>query len=236
MYSNDSETLFDFLFPYKNGEFNIENDSIDSILKGIFYDKKTEDIDTREKSYYFRVLKTGRKRKNEAEIFTDISHNKYSSDNIMRKIQIHFISFIIKFINLVLEELGYEDKFCNINYSFKEKVNKRNIAKLKSTNIGYILRQKISKKYTKNAETNIIIYEKLKNTPILRNIFSYNYRDFFKDFYYNKESNLNLNKFGININLKHKYGDSIKMYNDLKEKNNKDPEYIKKLDEYVNKF
>ena len=163
----------------------------------------------------------------------EVAYNKYSFDNILRKIQVHFISFIIQFINLVLLELGYRDKFYNINYSLKTNVNKRNIEKLKISNIGYILSQKISLKYKKDAKRNQIIYEKLKNNPILSNIFSYNYKDFFKDFYYNKESNLNLNKFGLNINLKHKYGTKIKMYNDLKEKN-KDSEYIKKLDECVN--
>ena len=180
-----------------------------------------------------KMIKNGRKRKNETEIFVGICHNKYYSDNILRKIQVHFISFIIQFINLVLLELGYRDKFYNINYSLKTNVNKRNIEKLKISNIGYILSQKISLKYKKDAKRNQIIYEKLKNNPILSNIFSYNYKDFFKDFYYNKESNLNLNKFGLNINLKHKYGTKIKMYNDLKEKN-KDSEYIKKLDECVN--
>ena len=181
--------------------------------------------------------KIGRKRKkeNENEIFDDTVHNKYRSDNVIRKIQVHFISFIITFINLMLLELGYSDIFCNINYTFKANVIKRNIIKLNKSNIGYILKQKISSKYSKkDRETNKIIYEKLKNIPVLRNIFAYNYKDFFKDFYYNNENNLNLNKFGLNINLKYKYGNKIKMYNDLKEANIKDPKYIKRLDECVN--
>ena len=88
----------------------------------------------------------------------------------------------------------------------------------------------------KDAESNKVIYEKLKKNHILSHIFSYNYKDFFNDYYYNKESNLNLNKFGLNINLKHKYGKKIKIYNDLKEKNIKDSEYIKRLDECVYNF
>ena len=105
---------------------------------------------------------------------------------------------------------------------------------MKISNIGYILSQNISKKYKKDAKSNKVNYEKLKNNPFLSDIFSYNYKDFFKDFYYNKESNLNLNKFGLNVNLKHKYGKKIEMYNDLKEKNIKDSEYIKRLDECIN--
>ena len=199
----------------------------------------SEDKDTGDKTNMFIITrknnKKGRKRKMEyeKEIFDNNYHNKYISDNVIRKIQVHFISFIITFINLVLLELGYRDIFLNINYSFKADLNKRNIIKIKNSNIGYILCQKISSKYKKKPETNIIIYEKLKNIPILRNIFDYNYTDFFKDFYYNNENNLNLNKFGLNIDLKYKYGKKIKMYNDLKEANIKDPKYIKRLDEYV---
>ena len=176
--------------------------------------------DTRERSFFIvtrEVNKIGRKRKikKEKEILDENEHNKYSSDNVIRKIQVHFISFIITFINFVLKELGYRDIFCNINNDFKINVNKKNIEKLKNSNIGYILKQTLSSKYKKkNSDNNKIIYERLKNIPVLRNIFAYNYKDFFKDFYYNKENNLNLNKFGLNITINYKYGKKIKMYND----------------------
>ena len=233
-----NSSLSHFLFP-KNGESYIEEDIIisskfeDNPLN-ILYSNKNENVEDIDSKVTIKKKKIGRKRKNETEICT--GHNKYCSDNIIRKIQIHFISFIIKFINLVLLELGYIDEFCNIDYSFKKDVMKSNITKLKSSNIGYILSQKISTKYKKYAERNKVIYETLKNNPIVNNIFSYNYKDFFKDFYYNKESSLNLNKFGLNINLKHKYGKEIKMYSDLKEKNIKDSKYIKRLDECVYNF
>ena len=241
-----------FSFPFINDEYNILEDDIIISSKLVTIPLKTingnrnEDSEdslygnakTGYKSNFFKIAKKnnkiGRKRKNETEIIVDTGHNKYQTDNILRKLQVHFISFIIKFINLVVLVLGYRDEFCNINYSFKTNVNKSNIEKLKISNIGYILNQNISTKYQKDAESNKVIYEKLKNNPILCNIFSYNYKDFFKDFYYNKESSLNLNKFGLNINLKHKYGKEIKMYNDLKEENNKDPLYTKRLEECVN--
>ena len=229
------------LFPI--GESYIEEDRINNRISSIPINENEnleDNNDTRERSF-FKVTrknnKLGRKRKieNEKEILEENEHNKYSSDNAKRKIQVHFISFIITFINFVLKELGYTDEFCNINYDFKINVNKNNIEKLKNPDIGYIFSQTLSSKYKKkNPDKNKIIYQRLKNIPVLRNIFAYNYKDFFKDFYYNKENDLNLNKFGLNINIKYKYGKKIKMYNDLKEKNNKDPEYIKRLDECVN--
>ena len=242
-----------FSFPSIKDEYNILDDDIIISRKLVTIPlkmtngNKNEDsedseygkAETRDKSF-FKVIKKnskiGRKRKNETENFVGDGHNKYHSDNVLRKIQVDFISFIIKFINLVLLILGYRDKFYNINYSFKTNVNKRNIEKLKILNIGYILSQNISTKYKKDAESNKVIYEKLKKNHILSHIFSYNYKDFFNDYYYNKESNLNLNKFGLNINVKHKYGKKIKIYNDLKEKNIKDSEYIKILDEGVYNF
>ena len=115
--------------------------------------------DTRERSFFIvnnKNNKIGRKRKieNENETFGNTCHNKYYSDNIIRKIQSHFISFI----NCVLKELGYTDEFYNINNKFKINVNKTNIIKINNTNIGYILSQKISSKYKKDQETNKIIY------------------------------------------------------------------------------
>ena len=248
--------MFNYEFQSKENESHMNNllpfpfiDDYEEIFEDDINDNKLEDSEyseygsgeTRDKSFFKAIKKNskiGRKRKNETEIFVDTCHNKYHSDNVLRKIQVHYISFIINFINLVLLILGYRDEFCNINYSFKTNVNKRNIEKLKISNIGHILSQNISTKYIKDAKSNKAIYEKLKNNPILSNIFAYNYKDFFNDFYYSKESNLNLNKFGLNINLKHKYGKKIKIkkYNDLKEENIKDSEYIKRLDECAYNF
>ena len=200
-------------------------------------DSEYIDANPREKSNIFKVTikntNLGRKRKDETEIFTDNGHSKYHPDNILTKIQVHFISFIIIFVNIVLRTLGYKEQFNQINYKFKKNVSKTNIDTLIKSNIGYILSQEISSKYKKDKKHNIIIYKTLENKPILRNIFSYNYKDFFKNFYCSKESNINLNKFDSNINIDlYKFGEE--MYKDLKEKNINDPLYIQKLEEVVN--
>ena len=254
--SEDNQSEFDISIPHYMfqlnplfiiGESNNEEVVIFSKLETPSketYDNGNENLEdsvTKEKSK-FKVTqiisKKGRKRKrkNEAYISVEVDHNKYCSDNILRKIKVHFISFIIKFINLVLLEMGFEDKFCNVNYTFKTNSNKRSIAKLKNSYIGYILNQKISPKYKMDEESNKVLYEKYKNIHVLHNIFCYRTKDFFEEFYYNKESLFNLNKFGLNINLKDKYREKLKTYNDLKDKNINDTEYITRLDTCVSNF
>jgi hypothetical protein len=44
------------------------------------------------------------------------NHDRFSDDNILRKIQVHYLSFIISFINDILKSLGFKEKFLNLNY------------------------------------------------------------------------------------------------------------------------
>ena len=235
---------------FNNDEFNFtcKEDIINNItpLNQLVFNKNEniEDSDyinanTREKSNIFKVTikntKLGRKKKIENKNFTDSGHNKYNTDNIITKIKVHSISFIFIFVNIILQKLGYKERFYKIKYSFKSKVTKKNLTELKASNVGYILSQEKSSKYKKDKEENKVIYEHLKNFPILRKIFSYNYIDFFNNFYCKEDNYINLNEFdssiNININL-YKYG--AKMYKDLKAKNINDPEYVQKLDEIIN--
>ena len=59
-------------------------------------------------------------------------HDKFSADNILRKIQVHFISFIVFFLNDILSSFGIRKKFLKLDYEFKKDVNKQNFAELKS--------------------------------------------------------------------------------------------------------
>ena len=221
----DKMPLYEFnLFNSNESDFKFKEEIINSIITlnklNVNRNENLEnseyiDANTREKSNIFKVTikntNLGRKRKNETYIFNDTGHNKYHPDNILTKIQVHFISFIFIFVNLVLKTLGYKEQFNKINYKIKRKISKKYINDLKGKNIEYILKQKKSPKYKKNKE-NEDIYEKLKNEPILKIIFSYNYKDFFNNFYCSKENNINLNKFDSNLNINidlYKYGAKI---------------------------
>ena len=47
----------------------------------------------------------------------------FRKDNILTKNQIHFISYIVLFINLVLGKLGIKEKFKKIDHNLKRKAN-----------------------------------------------------------------------------------------------------------------
>ena len=105
-------------------------------------------------------------------------HDKNSSDNLLIKIQVHYISFIVSFINEILKNLNYKQRFFKLDYKFKKNVKKEFVESLKTQNIGDIICNEISDKYDKkkyNKKNNISIYNEVKNDEILRKIFSENY-------------------------------------------------------------
>ena len=46
------------------------------------------------------------------------THDKFNSDNLRRKIHVHFITFIISFFNEILSYLGFEEKFSKLDYKY----------------------------------------------------------------------------------------------------------------------
>ena len=71
-------------------------------------------------------------------------HDKYTSDNLLRKVQVHYLTFIVKYLNDILKNLNYNQKFLNLDYDFKKNVKKEFVAKLKTKTIGEIISNKIS--------------------------------------------------------------------------------------------
>ena len=175
--------------------------------------------------------KKGRKKKSNNEEYYGPSHNKYKSDNLTRKLQVHYISFIFALVNIFLKVLYYHEKFYKLDYSYKKNVNKTHIDELKSLTIGELLCKEISSKYLKEKENNNIkLYKKVKDVPIIKELLSCKYLDLFH-LYMKKD---NLISFGnITINLTHY---KIKMYKDLVNKNINDPIYLEKLEEYKEKY
>ena len=192
-----------------------------------FCNYKTNDIT-------FNVLKKnesrGRKKNSDNRAYYGICHDKYSKDNITSKIQVHYISFIRNFLNIVLEELKINLRFQKINYKFKKTVNKMHILKLKNSTIGEIICQDISPKYTKNTGKNKIIFEKIKNVPIIEDILSSKYLALFNIY---KEGKNDIKLKNITINL---YDKKIEMFKDFVKKNNNDSKYITKINECIKKY
>lgn len=192
------------------------------------------------KNKIFEITKTkkrlGRKRKEDLQkSSTKVkSHSKYEDDNVIRKIQIHFLNYLISFTNEILMHFGSKKKFLNIDYSSKKNVKKEYVESLKSKEIGQILSQIISTKYKRqyndDKEKNNKLYaEVTKNAKYdsVKKILSETYLYIFMNYYY--ENKKDLNEYGLNIKLSNK----VKTYKDLLEKHNEDSKYIAKIEKIV---
>lgn len=159
-------------------------------------------------------------------------HDKFSTDNLLRKIQVHYISFIVSFLNEILEQLDFKQQFLKLDYVFKKNVNMKFVESLKQKNLGEIICNKISSKYKKDENANLIIYEEVKKNEVLNNIFSENYLKFFKKIYYKNKKNINLKEYGLDKDIK--LSKKVKLFDDLlkgKNASDIDKEYQKKINE-----
>ena len=200
--------------------------------------KKTSNESRRDIKFLTEVVnqypRKGRKTKRNFNI-GDKCHDKNSYDNILRKIQVNFISFIREYANAILQQFC-DSKFLKIDYKYKKTVNKSSFKNIKNQKISQILCQKISEKYKNiNKEINKQIYELYINTnPELKQIFSETFINLFKNVYYlgKREITLKINGENRVISL---YG--IDMFKDLLnkigKKDNEDIEYINRIKKCV---
>ena len=140
-------------------------------------------------NFLVRKKTSGRTRKKKSE---KVPHGNKSFDNIERKIQVHFLNFVISFSN---DALRYY--FKNSSFSFKKmnqkekiKVNFNNVSKLKKSKIKDLLNSEISvkfKNFDKNENKKLL--SQLKENW-LDKLFDMNSQDLFKYYYNNKESRL----------------------------------------------
>ena len=163
-------------------------------------------------------------------------HDKFSSDNIIRKIHVHFITFIIFFIDDILSSFGIREKFCKLDYEIIKDVNKQKLTELKNKNIGEIISNKISTKYKKDGNTNKNLYELLKTNKVLGKIFDIKYFTFFKEYYMKNEKTVDLRIFGVEKEII--LSKKTKTYYDFLENEKsktKDEKYINQIKECLNK-
>lgn len=146
-------------------------------------------------------------------------HLSSSPDNILSKIQIHFINFIINFSNDYIYAINRTNQcnFKNIISSFKAKISRKHFETTKNLTIKQIFeRVDISVKYKKcNKDINKNTLQKLSNDARFQNLFDMKFMDLFH-YYYNNGQPLNeICCSGIKIPLLGK----TKTFHDLLEKN-----------------
>ena len=147
-------------------------------------------------------------------------HTSTDYDNILRKVQVHYLTFIVNFINAILDEIYPHDKkkrFLNMGYDMKKIVNHNYIENLKNKTIGEILQLHPSPKYKiyPNKNINQENYQKIyDDNNFLKNFFDMNYLEFFNQYYYHSKRIIMI--YGKQITFK-----KAKFFCDLLEKNKK---------------
>ena len=117
---------------------DISNEELYFINKQISPDKKNETIsstDAKSKNNNQEFL-LSKKRDNTNKTKRKKEHSKFEKDNVMRKLNIHFISFIVKFVNFNIKKLLSKNHplFTNLCYDFKKKLNNTTFNELKKNN------------------------------------------------------------------------------------------------------
>lgn len=199
-----------------------------SNLTSFIKENEPNEVISEKKMKKFLVIKEkpkkprGRKRKSKVK---NKMHSNNAFDNIISKVQIHFITFIIKLANDIIErEIKKEADFCfaDIDHSLKKKITYDYFEILKKLQIKDILQKKItSKSKFKNEEHNKEIYQeiiKYQDNIMLKEALEMNYLDFFKKFYYNEGKKIEaLSIQGKEIKFSEKLKPFYKLYkNDIK--------------------
>ena len=195
--------------------------------------KKLFNLKTYDKNKNLIYKKRGRRSSKE---ITHV-HSALDDDNILRKIQVHFLSFLVSFTNdylkAILEKEGKKDilQFKNFDYKLKKTINHDSIEKMKSLKIGSILQMSASpKNKTCDKDINRIIYDKLcEMYPELNQIyFNKLFKEFFIEYYYNKQTEGKITLNGVSFNLSNKtHG-----FNMLIQKNLENKDKFRKIASY----
>ena len=211
--------------------------------KGTKYPKNSKKdkkyISNNDKKYL--VKKRGRPIKTPGKKSRKNPHDRKCPCNIRTRLTIAYFSFLIQFINSIIELILCEDNDVNdINqYKLKKINHSKNISKkliknLKKQKIKQIVSYEISSENINDKKNeNEEKYQKIigKN-KILETIFNQYYMEFFQNIFYQNKREVNLKKYGINKKLF--LNSNVVLYKDfINNIKNKEKDGGEDLDEYL---
>lgn len=174
-----------------------EMNDIGLSFKQIIISQTKEDDSTKTKPNFIIKKKEKKdfKKKRGREKTTDIERNEHDSnsyDNIITKIQVHFLNFLISFLNDAIDSIFEKNKnihFVKFNYAEKSNPTNGHLAKMKSSTIkDLLLNIDISLKYKKfEKNINKKLVEKLDQFPFFQQVFKMNFLKLFYYYYNNKQ-------------------------------------------------
>ena len=176
--------------------------------------EKEDEILDQKKIHFFTFLrkKRGRKVSKKNHELSKKYHNDEDFDNLLRKIQVHYINFLLSFANdIIINFFGKQKNlmFKDIRYDLKKIVNHEKVEYLKQCKFKDIIQSDISpknKKFSKDTNKNIYSYI-CKLSRELKNIFDLGYLFIFQKFYLllnQIEKVINIENIKINLSPKTK--------------------------------
>ena len=204
-------------------ETNISKDEFEenneyNFIEIIQHNKNNNENTSKGKKFFNvkTLINRGRKRINlEGEKNNQKKHKKTDLDNILTKVQVHFITFIVNITNEIKSRVIKQDQFnqfnfLDIDYNLKKKINFKTFENLKTYKVKDIL---LSNKDDYNKMILKLVYNSSED---LKELFNMNYLSLF-EIYYNDCKPLK------RIILKGKefiLSDELKCFYNLVEKNN----------------
>ena len=186
---------------FLNTKESLSIEDVQNALAQPFFEKNMEEIETKEKTFLsaqknslFNIVNY----KKRGRFSIGYKKNKHLSsdfDNLQRKIQVHFLTFVVNLCNDALKsEFGSKPiyNFKQIDYEIKKIINHKFVNKLHLKPIKEILKMRISPKNKKFSEDNNSLVLKLacEHSTFLNGFFDIKYLEFFDRFYFNEEKQI----------------------------------------------
>ena len=154
---------------------------------------------------YINILK-----RNQNNVLTKINkhkHDKYSTDNIIKKIKVHLIKILIKYVNIEFISKVYKKfKLKILDYKFSSNINKEENLKCLDMTIKELLSLEITKKFiTKSAKINEYMIKKMlrkeKNNEKVQYVFNLKFKEWIDIFTMKREGNIIIKIDGLDLLL-----------------------------------
>ena len=182
---------------------------------------------------------SGRKRHRFDNIYYK-PHTKNCQDNVLRKLNVGYLQFIILFLNSIIQYLNFKNNkeylFKKLYYEYIKVIKKERILENLKKTIGQLIKEiPISTKYNlsedseKDHNKKLVVYYS-ESSEIMKNVLNGNFLSLFP-IYYNSKRKVNLSEFGKNEDLI--LSENVKLYKDLIEKGDNSKDDYKKICEAI---
>ena len=237
--SNQGINIYDSIYPFQNEYPGPNFDSASEYLiieerrltsEVIINTENEHEHDIVDKKVKFNITngKRGRKREDNNDKNQRRVHGKSEKDNILRKVNVKFFTFIVALANEIVEVLKFKGKFFPLSYKFKKNISKERLKYLKGLTLGEILCSDISEKFKKHGSNkNKIFYQQVIQNENIRKFFSENFMTIFNFFIQNKR-NIKIGNIDLNLSPK------VKMFDDFLSEMKKI--YVNDSDYYIEKI